>query len=188
MVGWIKNEILIFKIMKNDFCLLKKGTEIVLDNGIKTTIASNELLKEDFSYMWSKDDERVISTITDEYGDHYAVLDLEKLTPEDIDWSNDSIFVPKEDCKVNRYQDVYLSDVELPREIGELDREILKEMRDSVCIGSIYTSDFNNEFFVDRNVVMATTEDFYEEQKQKYGDKVDEHLSGEEFADFVLNM
>lgn len=171
--------------MKNDFCLLKKGTEIVLDNGIKTTIASNELLKEDFSYKWSKDDERVISTITDEYGDHYAILDLEKLTPEDIDWTNDSIFVPKEDCKVNRYQDVYLSDVELPREIGELDRESLKEMRDSVCIGSIYTSDFNNEFFVDRNVVMATTEDFYEKQKQKYGDKVDEHLSGEEFADFV---
>ena len=174
--------------MKNDFCLLKKGTEIVLDNGIKTTIASNELLKEDFSYKWSKDDERVISTITDEYGDHYAILDLEKLTPEDIDWTNDSIFVPKEDCKVNRYQDVYLSDVELPREIGELDRESLKEMRDSVGIGSIYTSDFNNEFFVDRNVVMATTEDFYEKQKQKYGDKVDEHLSGEEFANFVLNI
>ncbi len=174
--------------MKNDFCLLKKGTEIVLDNGIKTTIASNELLKEDFSYKWSKDDERVISTITDEYGDHYAILDLEKLTPEDIDWTNDSIFVPKEDCKVNRYQDVYLSDVELPREIGELDRESLKEVRDSVCIGSIYTSDFNNEFFVDRNVVMATTEDFYEKQKQKYADKVDEHLSGEEFADFVLNI
>ncbi len=174
--------------MKNDFCLLKKGTEIVLDNGIKTTIASNELLKEDFSYKWSKDDERVISTITDEYGDHYAILDLEKLTSEDIDWTNDSIFVPKEDCKVNRYQDVYLSDVELPREIGELDRESLKEMRDSVCIGSIYTSDFNNEFFVDRNDVMATTEDFYEKQKQKYGDKVDEHLSGEEFANFVLNI
>lgn len=174
--------------MKNDFCLLKKGTEIVLDNGIKTTIASNELLKEDFSYKWSEDDERVISTITDEYGDHYAILDLEKLTPEDIDWTNDSIFVSKEDCKVNRYQDVYLSDVELPREIGELDRDSLKEMRDSVCIGSIYTSDFNNEFFVDRNVVMATTEDFYEKQKQKYGDKVDEHLSGEEFADFVLNI
>lgn len=174
--------------MKNVFCLLKKGTEIVLDNGIKTTIASNELLKEDFSYKWSKDDERVISTITDEYGDHYAILDLEKLTPEDIDWTNDSIFVPKEDCKVNRYQDVYLSDVELPREIGELDRESLKEMRDSVCIGSIYTSDFNNDFFVDRNVVMATTEDFYEKQKQKYGDKVDEHLSGEEFANFVLNI
>lgn len=174
--------------MINDFCLLKKGTEIVLDNGIKTTIASNELLKEDFTYMWSKDDERVISTITDEYGDHYAILDLEKLTPEDIDWTNDSIFVPKEDCKVNKYQDVYLSDVELPREIGELDRESLKEMRDSVCIGSIYTSDFNNEFFVDRNVVMATTEDFYEKQKQKYDDKVDEHLSGEEFADFVLNI
>lgn len=174
--------------MKNDFCLLKKGTEIVLDNGIKTTIASNELLKEDFSYKWSKDDERVISTITDEYGDHYVILDLEKLTPEDIDWTNDSIFVPKEDCKVNRYQDVYLSDVELPRKIGELDRESLKEMRDSVCIGSIYTSDFNNEFFVDRNVVMATTEDFYEKQKQKYGDTVDEHLSGEEFADFVLNI
>ena len=154
----------------------------------RTTIASNELLKEDFSYKWSKDDERVISTITDEYGDHYAILDLEKLTPEDIDWTNDSIFVPKEDCKVNRYQDVYLSDVELPREIGELDRESLKEMRDSVCIGSIYTSDFNNEFFVDRNVVMATTEDFYEKQKQKYGDKVDEHLSGEEFANFVLNI
>lgn len=126
----------------------EKGTEIVLDNGIKTTIASNELLKEDFSYKWSKDDERVISTITDEYGDHYAILDLEKLTPEDIDWTNDSIFVPKEDCKVNRYQDVYLSDVELPREIGELDRESLKEMRDSVCIGSIYTSDFNNEFLL----------------------------------------
>lgn len=174
--------------MKNDFCLLKKGTEIVLDDGIMTTIASNELLKEDFSYKWSKDDERVISTITDEYGDHYVILDLEKLTPEDIDWTNDSIFVPKEDCKVNRYQDVYLSDVELPREIGELDRESLKEMRDSVCIGSIYTSDFNNEFFVDRNVVMATTEDFYEKQKQKYGDTVDEHLSGEEFADFVLNI
>ncbi len=174
--------------MINDFCLLKKGTEIVLDNGIKTTIASNELLKEDFTYMWSKDDERVISTITDEYGDHYAILDLEKLMPEDVDWTNDSIFVPKEDCKVNKYQDVYLSDVELPREIGELDRESLKEMRDSVCIGSIYTSDFNNDFFVDRNVVMATTEDFYEKQKQKYGDKVDEHLSGEEFADFVLNM
>lgn len=174
--------------MVNDFCLLKKGTEIVLDNGIKTTIASNELLKEDFTYMWSKDDERVISTITDEYGDHYAILDLEKLMPEDVDWTNDSIFVPKEDCKVNKYQDVYLSDVELPREIGELDRESLKEMRDSVCIGSIYTSDFNNDFFVDRNVVMATTEDFYEKQKQKYGDKVDEHLSGEEFADFVLNM
>ena len=174
--------------MKNDFCLLKKGTEIVLGNGIKTTIASNELLKEDFSYKWSKDDERVISTITDEYGDHYAILDLEKLTSEDIDWTNDSIFVPKEDCKVNRYQDVYLSDVELPREIGELDRESLKEMRDSVCIGSIYTSDFNNEFFVDRNDVMATTEDFYEKQKQKYGDKVDEHLSGEEFANFVLNI
>lgn len=174
--------------MKNDFCLLKKGTEIVLDDGIKTTIASNELLKEDFSYKWSKDDERVISTITDEYGDHYVILDLEKLTPEDIDWTNDSIFVPKEDCKVNRYQDVYLSDVELPREIGELDRESLKEMRDSVCIGSIYTGDFNNEFFVDRNVVMATTEDFYEKQKQKYGDTVDEHLSGEEFADFVLNI
>ena len=113
--------------MKNDFCLLKKGTEIVLDNGIKTTIASNELLKEDFSYKWSEDDERVISTITDEYGDHYAILDLEKLTPEDIDWTNDSIFVPKEDCKVNRYQDVYLSDVELPREIGELDRESLRK-------------------------------------------------------------
>lgn len=126
----------------------EKGTEIVLDNGIKTTIASNELLKEDFSYKWSKDDERVISTITDEYGDHYAILDLEKLTPEDIDWTNDSIFVPKEDCKVNRYQDVYLSDVELPQEIGELDRESLKEMRDSVCIGSIYTSDFNNEFLL----------------------------------------
>lgn len=172
--------------MKEDLSLLKEGTEVVLDNGIKTTIVSNQLLVSNISNKWEEDDEKVDTLFSDEYGDDYAILDLTKLSENDIDWENDSVFVDESKCKCNDHGDVYLTDIDIPQDILSLDRDSLISLRQQIVLGSLYLSDYNNDCFVDREVVSQYADAFLNTQREKFGEKMDEHLSGEEFADYIL--
>ena len=172
--------------MKEDLALLKEGTEVVLDNGIKTTIISNQLLVDNLNDKWDEDDDKVDKVFTDEYGDSYAILDLTKLSKKDIDWSNDSVFVDESKCRVNQHGDVYLTDIDVPQDILSLDRDTLISLRKQIVLGSLYYSDYNNDCFVDREVVFLYADAFLDAQREKFGDKMNDHLSGEEFADYIL--
>lgn len=174
--------------MKKDFSLLQYGTTVVLDNGIKTTIVEDEILKQDNEILFNEDDERVRKVFTDEYGDRYVILDLKKLAPEDIDWCNDSVFVDQSPCKVNRYGDVFLSDIDVPQDIKQYDDEALKELRNSITIGSIYLSDYNNDLFIDRSLLLEICDSFIEWQEVIYGKEADEHLGEDDFIKYIRQV
>lgn len=174
--------------MKEDFNLLQYGTTVILDNGVKTKIVEDEILRQDNHFSFDEDDERVRRVFTDEYGDRYVVLDLKKLSPKDIDWSNDSVYVDQSICKVNQHGDVFLSDIDVPQDIRQYDDEALKELRNSITIGSIYLSDYNNELFIDRSELLDICDSFIQWQETMFGKKADDHLGPDDFVKYIREV
>lgn len=202
--------------MKEDFSLLKVGTEVITADGYTTEIAEGYIYRpatsyfEDaWEYILSKNpagdytegsaidfDDRFVEIVSDPwlftnnvYGD-YIVLDLSKMSEDQIKWDEDYICVDVS-CKPSYDRQLTdklypLSEVEQPRDIYDLDKDELEELYRSVEVGSVYLSDFNNHLYVDREQVMDYTEGFEQNQLEEYGEEeYEKHLTPEEFAYYI---
>ncbi len=202
--------------MKEDFKLLKVGTEVCTDEGIVTTINEPYIYRPTSVYFedaWQRVqeqhpnwdfsdgdvidyDDRFVEIVSDPwlftnnvFGD-YICLDISKMKPEDINWDEDYVSI---DVNENASYERELHDslqplwsLELPRDIYDLDGDELEELFDSVGVGSIYYSDYNNKFHVDRKQVSDYCDGFEQAQYDAYGeDEYEKHLTPEEFADYV---
>ena len=83
------------------------------------------------------------------------------MSENDIDWEYDYVFIDTSDIP-SYLQDlnkiVCLTDIDIAHNIYDLTDEQLKELRIEVCIRSMYYSDYNNSFFLDRSELR----DYYE--------------------------
>lgn len=196
--------------MKKDFELLKKDTEVVY-GGIRTNIEGGVIVKLMSNYMldvWGyltekypgKDfsegeawdyDPRFLYTTYDGVGDEFVVLSLKDMSEDEIDWEYDYVridtgSIPSYLRDMNTL--VPLVDIDLPRSIYDLSRDELISLREQICIGSIFFSNFNNDKFVPRDEVLSESESFIDAQHDKYGDEgYDDHLTAEEFADYFCD-
>ena len=196
--------------MKEDFSLLKVGAQIVTDCGVLTTISEDYIYRPtsvyfedawecvqkqhpdwDFSEGEAFDyDNRFVGIVSDPwlftnnvFGD-YIVLDLSKMSPEEINWDEDYVRVDVSGLLHDSL--MALRDIELPRDIHELDEEELIELYNSVGVGSMYYSDYNNSFHVDRKQVCDYVEGFETAQHDEYGEEeYEKHLTAAEFAYYV---
>ena len=202
--------------MKEDFSLLKVGTGLVTDCGVLTTISEGYIYRPTSVYFedawecvqkqhpdWDFSDgdvidydNRFVKFISDPwlftnnvFGD-YIVLDLSKMSPEEINWDEDYIRVDvSENASYERKLHdslMALRDIELPRDIYDLSEDELIELYNSVRVGSMYYSDYNNSFHVDRKQVSDYVEGFEAVQYDEYGEnEYEKHLTAEEFAYYV---
>ena len=165
--------------MKNDFELLKKDTEVIY-NGIRTSIEAFRIYRP--SWIYDGTDEEENATLGDFYdstGTHFYELDVEKMTPDMIDWDSDYVRIDTNDIP-SYLQDlneiVCLSDVDIEHDIHDLEDWQLKELREKVCIGSIYISDYNNPFFIERSKLSGYCQ-AYEEWLNEGGEDSPEWFS-----------
>ena len=202
--------------MKEDFSLLKVGTGLVTDCGVLTTISEGYIYRPTSVYFedawecvqkqhpdWDFSDgdaidydNRFVNIVSDPwlftnnvFGD-YIVLDLSKMSPEEINWDEDYIRVDvSENASYERELHdslMALRDIELPRDICDLSEDELIELYNSVRVGSMYYSDYNNSFHVDRKQVSDYVEGFEAVQYDEYGEnECEKHLTAEEFAYYV---
>ena len=175
--------------MKKDFELLKKDTEVIY-NGIRTKITGGVVVKLLSNYMediWDyltekypdKDfsdcdawdyDPRFQYFEYDGVGDEYIVLSLDDMSENDIDWEYDYVLIDTSDIPsylqdLNRI--VCLTDIDVAHNIYDLTDEQLKELRGEVRIGSMYYSDYNNSFFLDRSELIGYCESYEEWLEEK---------------------
>ena len=177
--------------MKKDFELLKKPTEVIY-NGIRTKITGGVIVKPLSNYMediWDyltekypeKDfsdgdawdyDPRFQYFKYDEVGEEYIVLSLDEMSEKDIDWEYDyvladtSAFPTYERWTIDSI--ICLTDVDVAHDIHDLTDEQLQELRGEVCIGSYFSADYNNSFFIDRSELSCYC-DSYEEWLEEKG-------------------
>ena len=156
--------------MKKDFELLKKDTEVIY-NGIRTEIEPCRILRP--SWVYEGTDEEANATLRDFYdpmGTHFYELDVNQMTPDMIDWDYDYMRIDTSDIQ-SYLQDlneiVSLSDIDVARDISELTDEQLKKLRGEICVGSIYSSDYNNSFFLDRSELSGYCESYEEWLEEK---------------------
>ena len=175
--------------MKKDFELLKKDTEVIY-NGIRTKITGGVVVKLLSNYM-----EDIWDYLTEKYpendfsegdawdydprfqyfeydgvGDEYIVLSLDDMSENDIDWEYDYVLIDTSDIPsylqdLNRI--VCLADIDVAHNIYDLTDEQLKELHGEVCIGSMYCSDYNNSFFLDRSELIGYCESYEEWLEEK---------------------
>lgn len=176
--------------MKKDFELLKKPTEVIY-NGIRTKITGGGVIvkllsnymediwdyltekypDEDFSDGDAWDyDPRFQYFEYDGVGDEYIVLSLDDMSENDIDWEYDYVLIDTSDIPsylqdLNRI--VCLTDIDVAHNIYDLTDEQLKELRGEVRIGSMYYSDYNNSFFIDRSELIGYCESYEEWLEEK---------------------
>ena len=175
--------------MKKDFELLKKPTEVIY-NGIRTKITGGVIVKllsnymediwdyltekypeEDFSEGDAWDyDPRFQYFEYDGVGDEYIVLSLDDMSENDIDWEYDYMLIDTSDIPsylqdLNRI--VCLTDIDVANDIYDLNDEQLKELHEEVRIGSMYYSDYNNSFFLDRSELIGYCESYEEWLEEK---------------------
>lgn len=176
--------------MKKDFELLKKPTEVIY-NGIRTKITGGGVIikllsnymediwdyltekypDEDFSDGEAWDyDPRFQYFEYDSFGDEYIVLNLDDMSEDDIDWESDYVLI--DNSKIPSYvQDlnriVCLTDIDVANNIYDLTDEQLKELHGEVRIGSMYYSDYNNSFFIDRSELIGYCESYEEWLEEK---------------------
>ena len=177
------------RIMKKDFELLKKDTEVIYD-GIRTKITGGVIVKLLSNYMediWDyltekypeKDfsegeawdyDPRFQYFEYDGVGDEYIVLSLDDMSENDIDWEYDYVLIDTSDIP-SYLQDlnkiVCLTDIDVAHNIHDLTDEQLKELHGEVCIGSMCYSDYNNSFFLDRSELSGYCESYEEWLEEK---------------------
>lgn len=176
--------------MKNDFELLKKPTEVIY-NGIRTKITGGVIVKLISNYMddiWDyltekypeKDfsegdawdyDPRFQYFKYDEVGEEYIVLSLDEMSEKDIDWEYDYVLV--DTSAFPTYERwtmdsiICLTDVDVAHDIHDLTDEQLQELRGEVCIGSYFSADYNNSFFLDRSELSCYCESYDEWLEEK---------------------
>lgn len=176
--------------MKKDFELLKKPTEVIY-NGIRTKITGGGVIvkllsnymediwdyltekypEEDFSDGEAWDyDPRFQYFEYDSFGDEYIVLNLDDMSESDIDWEYDYVLIDTSDIPsylhdLNRI--VCLTDIDVANDIYDLNDEQLKELHGEVRIGSMYYSDYNNSFFLDRSELIGYCESYEEWLEEK---------------------
>ena len=106
----------------------------------------------------------------DGVGDEYIVLSLDDMSENDIDWEYDYVFIDTSDIP-SYLQDlnkiVCLTDIDVAHNIYDLTDEQLKELRREVRIGSMYYSDYNNSFFIDRSELSDYCESYEEWLEEK---------------------
>lgn len=192
--------------MKKDFELLKKPTEVIY-NGIRTKITGGVIVKLLSNYMediWDyltekypeKDfsdgeawdyDPRFQYFKYDEVGEEYIVLSLDEMSEKDIDWEYDYVLV--DTSAFPTYERwtmdsiICLSDVDVAHDIHDLTDEQLQELRGEVCIGSCFSADYNNSFFLDRSELSCYC-DSYDEWLEEKG--IDD--SPEEFSYYMREV
>lgn len=192
--------------MKKDFELLKKPTEVIY-NGIRTKITGGVIVKllsnymediwdyltekypeKDFSEGDSWDyDQRFQYFKYDEVGEEYIVLSLDEMSEKDIDWEYDYVLV--DTSAFPTYERwtmdsiICLSDVDVAHDIHDLTDEQLQELRGEVCIGSYFSADYNNSFFLDRSELSCYC-DSYDEWLEEKG--IDD--SPEEFSYYMREV
>ena len=170
---------------------MKKPTEVIY-NGIRTKITGGGVIvkllsnymedvwdyltekypEEDFSEGEAWDyDPRFQYFEYDSFGDEYIVLNLDDMSENDIDWEYDYVFIDTSDIP-SYLQDlnkiVCLTDIDVAHNIYDLTDEQLKGLHGEVCIGSMYFSDYNNSFFLDRSELIDYC-DSYEEWLDEKG-------------------
>ena len=176
--------------MKKDFELLKKPTEVIY-NGIRTKITGggvivkllSNYMEDIWDYLTEKYPEKDFSEGEawdydprfqyfeyDGFGDEYIVLNLDDRSEDDIDQESD--YVRIDNSKIPSYvQDlnriVCLTDIDVAHNIYDLNDEQLKELHGEVCIGSMYFSDYNNSFFLDRSELIGYCESYEEWLEEK---------------------
>ena len=172
--------------MKKDFELLKKPTEVIY-NGIRTKITGGGVIvkllsnymvdiwdyltekypEKDFSEGEAWDyDQRFQYLKYDEVGEEYIVLSLDEMSEKDIDWEYDYVLV--DNSAFPTYERwtmdsiICLTDVDVAHDIHDLTDEQLQELRGEVCIGSYFSADYNNSFFLDRSELIGYCESYEE--------------------------
>lgn len=169
---------------------MKKPTEVIY-NGIRTKITGGGVIvkllsnymediwdyltekypEEDFSEGDAWDyDPRFQYFEYDGVGDEYIVLSLDDMSENDIDWEYDYVLIDTSDIPsylqdLNRI--VRLTDIDVEHNIYDLTDEQLKELRGEVRIGSMYYSDYNNSFFLDRSELSDYCESYEEWLEEK---------------------
>ena len=161
--------------MKKDFELLKKPTEVIY-NGIRTKITGggvivkllSNYMEDIWDYLTEKYPEKDFSEGDawdydprfqyfkyDEVGEEYIVLSLDEMSEKDIDWEYDYVLVDTSAFptyeRLTMDSIIYLTDVDVAHDIHDLSDEQLQELRGEVCIGSYFSADYNNSFFIDRS-------------------------------------
>ena len=176
--------------MRNDFELLKKPTEVIY-NGIRTKITGvgvivkllSNYMEDIWDYLTEKYPENDFSEGEawdydprfqyfeyDGVGDEYIVLSLDDMSENDIDWEYDYVLIdtsgiPSYLQDLNKI--VCLTDIDVAHNIYDLTDEQLKELRGEVSIGSMYYSDYNNSFFLDRSELIGYCESYEEWLEEK---------------------
>ena len=177
--------------MKKDFELLKKPTEVIY-NGIRTKITGGgvivKLLSNYMEDIWDyltekypeKDfcegdawdyDPRFQYFKYDEVGEEYIVLSLDEMSEKDIDWEYDYVLV--DTSAFPTYERwvmdsiICLTDVDVAHDIHDLTDEQLQELRGEVCIGSYFSADYNNSFFLDRSELSCYCDSYDEWLEEK---------------------
>lgn len=198
--------------MKKDFDLLKVGTEVVLRDGTPTTISQSLIVRpvEDYymdawDYVTKKHpewdfsdgepwdyDSRFQYFVYDEWGSQYVVLDISQMTPEEIDWESDRVYIDTNDLL--SYQTWFderipeLSEIDIPRDIQDLSQEELRGMFDEISFGSCFLSDYANSYHVVRDEVCDYADGFLDFLDEEYGEEnSDKHLTPKEWAIYVSN-
>ena len=177
--------------MKKDFELLKKPTEVIY-NGIRTKITGGGVIvkllsnfledfwddltekypDEDFSYGDAWDyDPRFQYFKYDEVGEEYIVLSLDEMSEKDIDWEYDYVLVDASAFPTYERWTmdsiICLTDVDVAHDIHDLTDEQLQELRGEVCIGSYFSADYNNSFFIDRSELSCYCDSYDEWLEEK---------------------
>lgn len=176
--------------MKNDFELLKNPTEVIY-NGIRTKIAGGVIVKLLSNYMediwdyltdkypgkyfsdgdaWDYDP-RFQYFKYDEVGEEYIVLSLDEMSEKDIDWEYDYVLVDTSSFPTYERWTmdsiICLTDVDVAHDIHDLTDEQLQELRGEVCIGSYFSADYNNSFFIDRSELSCYCDSYDEWLEEK---------------------
>lgn len=171
---------------KEDVKSLKEGTKVVV-YGITTTIKDSIMRKGYRSTESENEEDATICRGMNDYGIPYIILALDRLNPDEILWDSDCVEVDINPfpsfCKNDRY--VELEDVLLPRKITELTEEELVDLYKHVVLGSLYLSDYNNDYGVPREEVCDEMENFEQSMYEEWGESYEEHLTAEEFAEYV---
>lgn len=177
--------------MKKDFELLKKPTEVIY-NGIRTKITGggvivkllSNYMEDVWDYLTEKYPEKDFSEgeawdydprfqyfKCDEVGEAYIVLSLDEMSEKDIDWECDYVLV--DTSAFPTYERwtmdsiIFLTDVDVAHDIHDLTDEQLQELRGEVCIGSYFSADYNNSFFLDRSELSCYCDSYDEWLEEK---------------------
>ena len=170
---------------------MKKPTEVIY-NGIRTKITGggvivkllSNYMEDIWDYLTEKYPEKDFSDGDawdydprfqyfkyDEVGEEYIVLSLDEMSEKDIDWEYDYVLVDTSSFPTYERWTmdsiICLTDVDVAHDIHDLTDEQLQELRGEVCIGSYFSADYNNSFFLDRSELSCYCDSYDEWLEEK---------------------